>query len=787
VRALDRKLIRDAWHLKGQVAAIGLVVACGVATVVTTRTSHRALVASRDAYYARYRFAHVFARLRRAPESLASRIAAISGVREALTRVVVEVTIDVPGLAEPATGRLVAIPDQSTAPLNGVHIRRGRYPSSERRGEVLVSEAFAEANALEPGSALGAVINGRWERLEIVGVALSPEYVYETHSASIFPDPKRFGVLWMRHDVLGHAFDMDGAFNDVALLLAADAVEADVVVELDRLLERYGGLGAYGRAEHVSDRFLSDEIAQDRVTGIIVPTVFLGVAAFLLNVVLSRLVNTQRDQIAVLKAFGYGDGSIGVHYLLLALVALAGGAVLGLLLGAWWGTKLSEIYARYYRFPVLGGGVDWGGVALGVAVTAVAAAIGAIGAVRHAVALPPAEAMRPEAPAQYRPGILERLGLDHAFPPAVRIIARNLERHPFRAGLSITGIALATAILVIGRYFLDAIEHIARVQFEEVQRENLTIVFNESKPGRIRYEMARLPGVLKVEPYRSVAARVSAGHRTRRVAILGLDADAELHQLVDRDLRSRRLPEAGIVLTTKLGEILEVRPGDTVRIEVLEGGRPRHSAMVAALVDEPIGLGAYIDRAALSRILREEGSLSGAWLRVDPTHARALHSLLKRTPAVAGVASRDATLASFRATLAQSIGIITTVILVFAGAIAVATVYNAARIALSERGRELASLRVLGFTRGEITAMLLGEQAALTAAAIPTGFAVGYAFAALVSRAYQWELFRMPLVVSGRTYLYAAAVILIAGAMSATVVRRRLDRMDLVAVLKTRE
>jgi putative ABC transport system permease protein len=787
VTALDRKLVRDLVHLRGQVLAIALVVACGVATVVTTRTAYDSLLISRETYYAQYRFADVFVHLKRAPDALAATLASIPGVGAVQTRIVFDVTLDVPGLAEPATGRLVSIPERRRAILNDLYLRRGRYVEPERRNEVLVSEAFAEANRLQVGDTLGAILNGHWQRLQIVGIALSPEYVYEIRGADVFPDNRRFGVLWMSRAAMGPAFDMDGAFNDVALALAPGALETEVIAHLDRALERYGGLGAYGRGDQISARFLADEIAQNRVSGTVLPAIFLGVAAFLLNIVLSRLVTTQRDQIAVLKAFGYTNRAVGTHYLKFAVVAVLAGAIAGTGLGLWLGSLINRLYVQFYRFPVLryeaGGAV----VSIAIAVSGTAALLGALAAVRRAVALPPAEAMRPEPPARFHGGFLDRIGVQRLLTPALRMILRNLTRRPMRAVLSTLGIALAAAILIVGRYFVDAIQEIADVQFRIVQRDDASIVFNDPLPARARHAVAHLPGVLRSEPFRVVPARLRFAHRTRRVALTGLGPGSELHRLVDKDLRVIPLPPEGLVVTTKLAEVLDARPGDLLTVEVLEGARPVRHVALAGMVDELVGLSAYMDIRALNRLMREGATVSGAAFMVDALAAPRLYAELKQAPAVGGVTIREAALASFEATIAASMSIFTTVLVVFACVIACAMVYNAARIALSERGRELASLRVLGFTRGEVTIMLLGEQAILTLLAIPLGFLVGYRICALIAQAYQWELFRLPLAVSIETYLFGFSVVFLAALGSGVIVRRRLDRLDLVAVLKTRE
>lgn len=784
---LDRKLLRDLWHLRGQLAAVAVVVACGIAVVMTTRTSYTSLRESRAAYYRDYRFADVFVSLKRAPEALRARLAAIPGVAAVESRVMAAVTLDVPGLPEPATGRLVSVPERGRPVLNSLHLRRGRWLEPGRRDEVIISEAFAAANQLAVGASLGAVLNGRWQRLRIVGIAISPEYIYEIGEGGLFPDNRRFGVLWIGREALGSAFDMVGAFNDVVVQVSPGSSTADVIAHLDALLLPYGGLGAYDRREQVSARFINDEIAQNRVSGTVIPAVFLGVAAFLLNVVLGRLVNLERAQIGTLKAFGYSGWTVGWHYLKLALVALLVGALVGMLAGVWLAEGVNARYAQFYRFPTFLFRLDLTALALALLTTLLAAVVGAAGAVWRVIRLAPAVAMQPEPPARFRAGLLERLGLARSLGVPARMIARSFERRPVRAALSVLGIASAVSILLVGRFFIDAIGYLAEVQFRHVQRENVTVVFSKPRPSSVRYELSRLPGVLSAEPFRSAPVRLRAGHRSRRVALLGLIESGELRQLLARDLTPVPLPPEGLLLTAKLAEILAVSPGDTLTVEVLEGSRATRRVVVGGTVDELLGLSAYMSRAALARLLREAGTVSGAFLRTDAAAAEALSGRLKRLPGVSGASSRDATLASFQATLARSIGMVTTVLIGFAGSLAVAMIYNIARIALSERARDLASLRVLGFTRGEVSFMLLGEQATLTGAGIALGLLLGYGLCAILSGLYQWELFRIPLVLSGSTYAFAVVVVLGAAVASAFLVRHRLFRLDLVAVLKSRE
>jgi putative ABC transport system permease protein len=786
VRALARKGVRDAWHLRGQILSVAAVVACGIASMVTMRGMHDSLLASQQAYYAADRFADVFVHLRRAPDALMGKIRAIPGVAQAEARLVTQVLLEVPGLPEPASGHLVSVPEHGRPLLNDVHLRSGRWLSRDG-SEIMVSEAFAEANHLIVGDSLGGLVNGRWRVFRIVGIGLSPEFVYEVPAGAIFPDKRRFGVLWLNRAELGPALAMEGGFNDLTLTLMPGADTAEVISRIDQALIPYGGLGAYDREDQVSHRFLSDEINQHRVSGVLIGYIFLAVAAFLLNVVLARLVGMQRDQIAVLKAFGYGNSSVALHYLALGMVPVLVGSIAGCALGAWAGGAVSEIFARFYRFPVLRHVITLRLLLTATLVSVVSAAIGTMGATRRAFRLPPAEAMRPEAPPTARHGFLDRIGLLTRVGPAFRMVVRSLVRRPVRAALSTLGISVAVALLLVGRYFFDAVDYMANLSFRLAQRQDATVVFTEPRGARAGYELAAIPGVLAVEPFRAVPARLRHAHYVYRIGLQGLPEHGTLRLLLDESLARVPVPDGGVLLTRKLGEILHVQAGDTLTVEVLEGRRPVRNVVVAGLVDELIGLGAYLRLPVLNALMEEGPTISGAMLKVDPDSAAELYDRLKQLPAVANVSVRAATLESFYDTLAGSMQISTRIMLAFACVIAIAVIYNGSRVTLSERARELASLRVLGFTRGEVALVLFGEQGLLTLAALPIGSAIGYGLCALIPAAYNTDLYRLPLVLSGRSFFFATAVVLLTAVATALLVRRRIDRLDLVGVLKTRE
>lgn len=788
VSALDRKLLRDLRGHWGPGVAIALVLACGVAAFVMAVNTLGSLRHTQQSYYERYRFAHVFTQMKRAPESLAVRVEAIPGVAQVQTRIVMPATLDVPGMAEPATARLISVPDRPTPGLNGLFLRKGRYIEAGQPTEVLVSEGFAEAHRLEPGDTVTAVLNGRKQQLRVVGVALSPEYVYQLGPGQILPDDRRFGVFWMGHTAAAAVFDMKGAFNDLTLTLTPQASEPEVIRRLDELTARYGGLGAYGRADQQSHEFLENELNELRGMALVVPSIFLGVAAFLLNVVLARTVSTQREQIAALKAFGYTRREITAHYFKFVGSIVLVGLAVGVAVGAWLGREMTAMYTQFFRFPVFEFVLDPAVVVVAVGVSAGAAVLGTFVAVRRAVSLPPAEAMKPEPPPTYSRTLVERLGLHRLLSPSARMMVRQMERRKVKTSLTALGIALAVAVVILGSFGKDAIDHVMVAQFAVAQRQDVTVGFVEPTSSAAGYELGHLPGVTWVEPFRGVAVRLRAGHRSRRVGLTGVPANATLVRVMDVHTNPVTIPPDGLVVSEKLAELLEVHVGDRVQMEVLEEDRPVRSATVAGLVDDFAGTTAYMDLGAVNRLMREGDVITGAHLRADSARRDELYAAVKNTPRIGGVAIKQDVVDSYQRIIGENILKMRMFNVIFAGVIAFGVVYNSARVALAERSRELATLRVLGFTRGEVARILLGELALLTVVAIPLGLLCGYGMAALlIELVFDTELFRLPLVLTNWTYGFAAAITLAAGAVSGAVVGRRLAELDMVAVLKSRE
>jgi putative ABC transport system permease protein len=787
ISSLNRKLLREVFKLRGQVLTIALVLASGITSFIGLRGTYVSLEQARDAYYDEQRFGHVFATLERAPDSVRRRIETLPGVALVDTRISEQVTLPLEGMARPAYARLLSLPAFGAGTLNTLSVRTGRLPQPGRDDEVAVLESFASAHGLRPGDRLPAVINGKLRRLSVVSVVLSPEYIYAIRPGAIVNDPQRYAVLWMTRTALAAAFSLEGAFNDVALRLQPEAAPAEVVARLDRVLVPYGGDGAIVRERQISNQMLTTELGQLAALGGMVPLVFMGVAAFLMNLVLSRLIALQRPEIATLKAVGYSNRELTRHYLGLVSVVLIPGGVLGIAGGWLLGGFVLRIYQGIFGFPELRFQPPLGLLLFALLISMLSAGLGALLAVRAATKLPAAEAMRPPAPARYRQSLLERLGLGALAGPSGLMVWREVQRRPVRTLLSSIGIAGAVALLILGRFGLDSLDAYLEGSLRREQCQDLTVVFAHPVSSRVIGQMARIPGVFSAEGLRSIPVRARHEHRARDSVLIGLPAAGTLRRLVARGGPVVAVPPGGVLLTKTLGEILGLKIGDRLDLELREGNRDSVHPVVVGFVDESIGLSVYAQSELLSTLARDEGVVSSVLLDLDPASEPALEARLRTSPSVIDVTDLRADVQRLRDMNSEVMGMWTLVSISLAASVILGVVYNNARIALSARSRDLASLRVLGFSRGEISKVLIGGLAIEVALAIPIGLWLGRVWGAWFMRGVDQEMFRWAVVVAPRTYAMAAFVTLLAATASALWVRRSLDHLDLIAVLKTRE
>lgn len=788
MHALDKKLLRDFKRLWGQSLAIALVLACGVMILLTAFGMYRALDDTLQAFYERNDFADVWATAEKAPRTLLPEIAALDGVQKAEARVQEYLMLDIPGRVKSATGLALSLPENGGLPrLNTLLIRSGRLPDPQATDEVLVTEPFAEANGFAIGDTFDALMSGQKRRLRITGTALSPEFVYAIGPGTLMPDDKSFGVMWLPQAMLASAFDMSGAFNSVSLSLARGANEERVVDALDDLLEAYGDSGAHGRAEQASNAFVSTEIKQLKNMATILPPVFFGISAFLVNMVIGRIIALERAEIGLLKALGYTDLHIAAHYVLLAGLTAMLGIAIGWLTGGMSARWMAGEYAHYFKFPYLIFNVSYDAYAISGFLALLTAAVGALRSAMGAARLPPAVAMSPPAPTRFKRTLLDRLLASARLSQPSMMIWRALFRWPLRAVISAIGLSLAVAIMISVGFFSYAMNEISDIAFDQSNREDTALLFARDRPLSALEDVRKLPGVMEVEGELYTPVTLRNGWREKQLAIVTRGAGATLARSIGGNGKVVEAEGAGLLITSRVAEVLDLAPGDTVEVEFMTGRRETHMLTVSAITEQFFGLGAYLTRDAMAHLSRTAPQISVANITLDPEYSDAFNRTIKDTPMISGAVRVTDMKASFAATVDENISVMNGLFILVAVLITVGLTYNSARIQLSERARELASLRILGFSKWEVSYVLVGEIMLIAALAQPVGWLIGFGLGHLMAASFTSDLYSIPMVLPPAAYARASLVVLATALISVMVVRRRIDHLDLVSVMKTRE
>ena len=787
MNAIDIKLWRVLWNMRLQALAISLVIVSGIAVFIMSLSTYDSLYETRESYYRDHRFADIFTALKRAPLSIVSHVQAIPGVDQVDTRVLTYVNLDIAGYDQPVSGHLISLPNNSTGQLNQILLSSGRLLESNRDNEIILSKEFAKAHALREGDKITAIINGRSQTLTIIGTAMSPEYIYQIAPGAMFPDYKSYGVMWMAHAPLASAFDMKGAFNSLSLTLNKGANTEDIIDQLDELLKPYGGTGAYARKDQISNQFLTEELNLLHNMATMFPIIFFGVAAFLLNMIIRRLIALEREQIAVLKAFGYRNRDIALHYSKLVLMITAFGILFGIALGIWMGKSMSMLYMDIYSLPYMLYQLNPDIIAYAALISIGVAILGTLYSVKQAASLPPAQGMRPEQTALYQQTFIERFGLQSYFSQLSRMILRHIERRPLKALLTTLGLSMALGIIMVGGFQKGAINKMIDVQYNLSQREDFMALYAEPLSQNSLYSLQNIQGVQYAEGFRNIKAKLSFEHRTFRTSVNGIEPNSQLTQLLNNELQAISLPKNGVIITDYLAQKLHLKTGDLLTIEVLEGNRPIFNIPVIGTTKQYLGLSVYMQRPTLNRLLKEGDVISGAYLTVDPKYQSNAYKKIKDMPQIVGVIEQKSAISAFYETMDDTILFFTFITTILGATIAFGVVYNSLRIALSERNRELASLRVLGFQRSEVAYILLGEQALLTLIAIPLGFFIGYGLCFYLTIGFENDLYRVPLELTPDVYALAATVVIVSSIISAIIIWRSLAHLDMVAVLKSKE
>jgi putative ABC transport system permease protein len=772
--------------------AVTGIIAVGVACLVTLVTAYRNLDDAKQLYYAQCQMADFSIELKKVPVSELEQIAAWPEVASIRPRIQQYVSVDLEGVAEPLNGLVLSLPDRKQPVLNDIVLRQGGYFSDQRDNEVIINDTFARRHRLYPGQWIKLILNNQQQELFIVGTAISSEFVYLLGAGSLTPDPERFGVFYLKQSFAEDILDFKGSANQVLGRLSASATgdSREVLRRAESRLSDYGVFSTTPLDDQMSNKFLTQEIQGLKSFAVVGPIMFLAAAALVMNVLLMRLAQQQRVVIGTLKALGYSDMQVFTHFLKFGLVVGAGGGLVGCALGWWMASGMTNIYSTFFEFPDLVNRFRWSIHLTGLGVSIGCAVLGCLRGSRAVLKLQPAEAMRPSPPRSGRKILIERIGwMWKMLGSGWRMVLRNLFRARLRTLAGIFGAAMGGGVLVNAFMTQESIVYFLDFQFEKITRSDYDLTFKDDRGREAIDEIAKLPGVDRVEPQLNVACTFANGSHRKKGSITGMLSNATL--TIPRDLEGNpvRVPEHGLMMTRIMAEQLHVEVGDRLTFEPIKGDKTPRQATVTTISDSYLGTFVYADVRYLNRLIGEEYAISGVQVLGDGNldHRRAFYKELKQMPALQSMASRRDMVKILTETLIEHQQIIIDIMLLFSGIVFFGTILNSSLVSLAERQREIATLRVLGYGPWKIGGLLFRESIITTLLGTFLGMPLGYLITVVTAETYASDMFRLPIITTADIWLKTLAYAVVFALLTQLVIQRTIHKMDWLDALKVQE
>lgn len=787
MRKLRLMIFRDIKSNLGQYVAVIVVIIIGISLYNALYMSYHNLKNSTDYYYSEYRLPHIFVRLNRCPEGVISRISAIEGVSQVQGRIVRDVSLDVPGYGEKAYARIISVPTDNKGALCRLFIEEGRYITGPPEGKVLVEKQFFEYHGLKTGDVLYPVINGKKVEMRVQGKVMSPEYIYPVPSAQqLMPDTGGFAILYVNHSFAQQLFGYEGMVNDIGIRLDSDDKVEEVKNILEDMLKNYGLIDIVERENQVSNKMLESELTQLESMAFLFPVLFLLVASIVIYMLLLRMVENQRRQIGVLMAMGYGKGSILAHYIRYALFIALTGSIAGGILGIWAGRALTLYYLVYFNIPVLQVKVYYNTLLTGILMSAGFCCVAGFNAAKRVLSITPAQAMRPPAPVKGSRWIGERfIPFLRKIEISWRLTFRNLWRNKKRTAFTTFGIAITVAILISTVFFMDAFEFMFDEAFGGNQKYDYKIIFTRNMGEEVIGNLQEFKEVDVAEPIGEYPFSLTNGWREEGAIVIGLNRDTKLYSLKDLEDREVSIPEKGILLSDVLARRLGVKPGDTVTLESPYKPGVKREVKVADIVSQYLGFNGFMDIKYLGSILNEGYVTNGAIIDIKYGSEEFLKRL-KDMPYIQKFDTPTGQMEEYMKYLDLMYAYLAVVIL-FGTIMGFAIIYNTTTINIMERKRELASLRVMGFSKRQVAELIFNENVAVSVLGIIVGLPMGRLMAAGIINNLGEEIIKIPLVIYPRTYLMAVVTVFIFVFLAQLANMRRISKLDLVEVMKSRE
>ncbi|BCZ44916.1 ABC transporter permease [Clostridium gelidum] len=784
---LFRNLLRDIKKSKGQFISILIIVVLGVTFYTAINSAFKNLSNSSSEYYSEYRLADIWVDLYSAPMGIKEKVDSIPNVKTATGRIIKDASINI--LEENATLRFITLPDIKKDIVNDVVIKSGRYFSEDDSNQCLLDEDFFKANNLNLGEYIYPIISGNKVKLKIVGCVKSPEFVYTLKDASeIMADNKRFGIIYIKQSFGEAIFDFKGSINNLSIQISNGSDVKTVKDDVKKALKNYGVKNVIDREEQTSSKMISEKIKGLKSMGGTFPVIFFMVASVIIYIMMGRMVESQRTQIGVLKAVGFTNMQVLAYYMSYSAMIALIGSFIGSILGTYMGASMTKLYNQYFNLPLGGIKIYSEFVIPAFILTLFFCLFAGYHSCKAIFKIMPSEAMRQKSPESGKKIVIERINLIWINISYLgKIIVRNLFRYKKRALLTSLGVIFSSAILLVALSMGDSMDFMIQQQYGNIQNYDIKVKFSKLMSIEDLNNIKNITHIKELEPVLETGVEISNGWKHKDVGFTAQIKEPQMYKVEDKSGNAISLPQNGILISEKLANTLGIKVNDSVNIKFYFPGKEKKEMVVKGIIVQYLGLSTYTSMDNLNSILGEGTIASSAVLKLDNTNAEnEVKDKLRNMPNVMSVDSKTDSLNALLKTMGAmqaSIG----VYIMLAGILLIAVLYNIATINIFERQRELATLKVLGFSNNEVKKLIFNENYIIVIFGMIVGLPFGKWLGASLMASSSTDAYTIPYVVEFKTYIIAIILTLLFTAITNLTLMRKIKALDMIEVLKNKE
>ncbi|MDQ2086240.1 FtsX-like permease family protein [Herbivorax sp. ANBcel31] len=785
---LHKKMLRDLLKNKVAYLACSVIIAIGLMIFVSMENTYINLNKSMNYFYNEYNFADAFATVESMPLNHLRGITDIPGIEQVSGKLVKDVRVLFSDREDNVYLRLVSVDLEENERLNDIWLMEGTELEKSKRN-IWTGIKFYDANELNYGDDIEVIINGKVTELNVIGKAQSPEHVYVMKDITDFyPSDKEFGVAYIPYDVMETLFDFNGTINEISFKVDSSHSFEDIKSQLESRLKKYNVSNIVERKDQLSNFMLAEEMKQIEKMSSSIPILFLIVAAIILWIMLKRMVEHQRMQIGTLKASGYSSFQILMHYVSYSVVI----GIIGGIVGGVFGFIISDVmimmYQDIYSLPNLESEISVVYFLMGIIISVIFSSIAGVLGARGVLKLEPAESMCPPAPVSGKKILLENVNIFwEALTVQGKMAVRNIFRSKGRSLFTCMGIAFAFSLMAALFSFVNMFDVIIMDTFEYVQKYDMKVTFYPlQNVTPIIRELEAISDVDLAEPMWEVPVTLTNEHRKNDTIILGLKSNSELYHVVDEKKHRVTILEGGIMLAEPLAKKLDAKIGDILDVETPFTQKENLQIGVANIVPQYIGTNGFMILEDLNALLGHRDAGNSVLLRLPQESTGEIKNRLNESKIVTSIEEIDQTREKYAELMEQAF-IMLYVMALMAILTGFAIIYNSGLISFSERERELASLRVMGMSNGEVMEVLSFEQIFLGIVGIVVGIPLTYFYNYLLVESFETDFYNFPMVVKPEVFLYALLGTVLATFFAYLSIRKRVKNLSMVEVLKERE